>query len=275
MDQNPGTVARNALAQFERFGPFAVPQRESNFVELGNEQAIRNLPISEPLQRAIRIAIETVYGQGHSARVYSGGQPPAGAAGRRVGSTRHDGGNAADVYVYGPQGRLMGDALAPLARYWLANNRGGLGLEMRDGGVHLDSHTDRAPFWTYSNLTPAQRAAVDEGLAERARRTGGPAPSPAEAGAVARAALSARARTNRGPQAPAQAPQMAQTAPEAGPTPLPDLVDIGPVEQPLVWAPPRPIMALSAPAPIPVELPQAPIKPRKAVGFASDLPVVG
>lgn len=143
-------------------------QNPANWVTLTNQGATRNQAIAEALQRNIASAIETVYGPGYQAKVYSGGQPFKGEGGPRVGSTRHDGGNAADLYVYGPDGtRLSGDKLGPLARHWLANRLGGVGLEMRGGGIHLDTHTDRAPFWTYSGLTPGQQRDVQAGLAAR------------------------------------------------------------------------------------------------------------
>lgn len=142
----------------------------ANMVALTNQGAVRNLPIVEPLQAGIASAVEQVYGPGYQAKVYSGGQPKPGE-GRRVGSTRHDEGNAADVYIYDPDGkRVTGDGLAPLARHWVANNMGGVGLEMKGGGIHLDIHKDRAPFWSYGKLTPAQQAALEEGMAARGQQ---------------------------------------------------------------------------------------------------------
>jgi hypothetical protein len=149
-------------------GMMKARQNPTNWVELVNQGATRNLAIADELRTGITSAIEAAYGPGYKARVYSGGQPALGSGGRRVGSTRHDDGMAADLYVYDPQGtRVTGDGLAPLARYWLANSKGGVGLEMRGGGIHLDAHRDRPPFWTYGPITAAQRAAVQEGLAAR------------------------------------------------------------------------------------------------------------
>lgn len=137
----------------------------ANYVDLTNQSATRNLPITDALRERINNAILTAYGPGYRAQVYSGGQPAAGSGLPRVGSTRHDLGHAADIYVVDPQGnRLTGDALGPLAQYWLGNRRGGVGLEMRGGGIHLDTHTNRSPFWTYGQLTPGQQRAVQEGM---------------------------------------------------------------------------------------------------------------
>jgi hypothetical protein len=147
----------------------------ANWVTLDNSRATRNLPIAEALQKNLQAAIAQVYGDGYRAQVYSGGQPALGSGGRRVGSTRHDGGNAADLYVLDPQGnRVTGDKLAGLGRHWLTNRLGGVGLEMRGGGIHLDTHADRAPVWTYGPVSPAQAALVKEfgGRAPQIAQTG-------------------------------------------------------------------------------------------------------
>jgi hypothetical protein len=147
----------------------------ANWVTLSNQGATRNLPIAEALQRNLQQAIAKVYGDGYRAQVYSGGQPEIGSGGRRVGSTRHDGGNAADLYVIDPQGnRVTGDKLAGLGRHWLTNRLGGVGMEMRGGGIHLDTHTDRAPVWTYGPVSPMQAALVKEfgGRAPQIGQTG-------------------------------------------------------------------------------------------------------
>lgn len=142
----------------------------ANLVRLDNKNATRNMGITSDLQSKIGSAIQKVYGPGYYAKVYSGGQSGIGSGGPRVGSTRHDHGKAADTYIYGPDGRVTGDGLAPLAKYWIAKNMGGVGLEMRGGGIHLDEHQKPGNnFWTYGSITPAQRAAVEEGMIERER----------------------------------------------------------------------------------------------------------
>ena len=139
-----------------------------NNLRMINGGATRNLPINEGLSANISNAIASVYGEGFEGRVYSGGQGRQGSGTARVGTVRHDNGRAADLYIYGPDGnRLTGDALAPLAQFWKANGLGGVGLEMRGGGVHLDDWTKPPPgggmSWSYGNLTAAQRAALEAG----------------------------------------------------------------------------------------------------------------
>jgi hypothetical protein len=149
----------------------------ANWVTLANQGATRNLPIVEQLQTNLQRAIATVYGPGYRAQVYSGGQPALGSGGARVGSTRHDGGMAADLYVMDPQGqRVTGDKLAGLGRHWLENKLGGVGMEMKGGGIHLDLHRDKAPVWTYGPVSPAQAALVQQ--------FGGRTPSIGQGGSV-------------------------------------------------------------------------------------------
>jgi muramidase (phage lysozyme) len=134
---------------------------------MANQHAIRNLPITESLKATIARAVGAVYGLGFEVLVYSGGQHDHETATRlsvpRAGTKAHDHGHAADVYVVAPDGvRLTGDALAPLAQYWLASGHGGVGLEMNGGGVHLDE--GRVRFWDYASdggsVTRTQLAAM-------------------------------------------------------------------------------------------------------------------
>lgn len=129
-----------------------------------NDNATRNLRLTESLEAKIREAVGSVYGEGAYASVYSGGQPGIGSGLPRVGSTRHDFGHAGDLRIFDSMGRqVTGDALAPLAQFWQAKGYGGTGLEMRGGGIHLDEHADRAPFWSYGNMTRGQRSAIEAG----------------------------------------------------------------------------------------------------------------
>lgn len=138
----------------------------ANNVRYANAAGIRNKRITDNLQRNLSEAVLAAYGPGYTAEIYSGGQDAKGHGHRRTGSTRHDNGSAADVYIYGPDGkRLRGNQLGPIAQEWLAKQRGGVGLEMNGGGIHLDEHKNRAKTWTYGPLTPGQRAAVSAGLA--------------------------------------------------------------------------------------------------------------
>lgn len=191
----------------------AARQNPANFVELTNRGATRNLPVSEHLAQKLTSAVQSIYGDGYRAQVYSGGQPNIGSGGARVGSTRHDGGNAADVYIVAPDGkRLSGDALAPLAKHWLGNKYGGVGLEMKGGGIHLDTHTDRAPFWKYGAITPAQQAAVDEGLA-----AWGKAPLSPPGAFAAKPAIESARQSGAMAQAPSYAPASPPSNPVASP----------------------------------------------------------
>ena len=66
---------------------------------------IRKLPLSTKLRSVLDQAAASV---GVQAIVYSGGQAPKGSGGPRTGSTRHDHGNAADLYLV-KDGRKLSD----------------------------------------------------------------------------------------------------------------------------------------------------------------------
>ena len=87
---NPTPVRTNVGAVFENQEQLA---------------GIRKQPINEELRRVLRKAAEEA---GVEVVVYSGGQPPAGSGGPRTGSTRHDNGNAADLYLV-QNGRKLRD----------------------------------------------------------------------------------------------------------------------------------------------------------------------
>ena len=57
--------------------------------------AIRSLPLAQGLVSTIKSGLE---GTGLDWHSYSGGQPPAGRGGKRIGSHRHDNGRASDGY---------------------------------------------------------------------------------------------------------------------------------------------------------------------------------
>jgi muramidase (phage lysozyme) len=131
-----------------------------------NQQATRNQPLTPQLYSSLQTALTDVYGPGYTMEVYSGGQEATGS--HRTGTHRHDFGRAADVYIVDPNGnRLSGDALAPVAQYWQAKKIGGTGLEMHGGGIHLDQLTPEQSgggwSWDYGKLTPAQKAAIEQG----------------------------------------------------------------------------------------------------------------
>lgn len=66
----------------------------ADYIRYANQGATRNLPLDSRLVEAFRFLPELGLGM----EVFSGGQPGKGSGGRRVGSTRHDHGNAADVF---------------------------------------------------------------------------------------------------------------------------------------------------------------------------------
>lgn len=148
-------------------------------ISYANKGAIRNKPITPTLTGHLQTAVSAVYGPGYRVEVYSGGQDDE----RRTGSHRHDAGKAADVYIYGPDGKkVTGDRLAPLGQYWAAKKIGGVGLEMNGGGVHLDEHATPphggGMHWNYANqggtYTPAMQKAMEAGLRGELPQLAGP-----------------------------------------------------------------------------------------------------
>lgn len=134
-------------------------------IRYANQGATRNKPIVQALGDAISSTVKSVFGAGYTAEIYSGGQDWQGEGSRRVGSTRHDGGNAADVYIYDPSGRRVTDdaQLGKLAQTWLARKTGGVGYGMANGGTHLDIHQDRASSWTYRSVSDTIKNALSLG----------------------------------------------------------------------------------------------------------------
>ena len=131
-----------------------------------NQNAIRNLPVTPELEDKLAKAAAVVYGEGSKVEIYSGGQCPKGTCSRRTGSTRHDNGKAADVYIYRPDGsKVKGNDLARMGQYWLAMNYGSVGLAMRNWGIHLDVHTDRGRYWFYGTETSSMREQVKRAAA--------------------------------------------------------------------------------------------------------------
>ncbi len=68
----------------------------NGWLKYANQGATRSQPISDKLSGALGFLPEL----GVSMEVFSGGQPGQGEGGTRTGSTRHDHGNAADVFFY-------------------------------------------------------------------------------------------------------------------------------------------------------------------------------
>jgi len=144
-----------------------------------NKSKTRNRPVTVYLFSQISNGIFAVFGPDYIGHIYSGGQPRPGQ-GKRTGTVRHDdygnGGRAADVHIYhkDTMDQVVGSDLAPLAQYWAAKKIGGVGLEMRGGGIHLDEWAKppskrAAMFWYYkygagTQARVAQIKAVSDGL---------------------------------------------------------------------------------------------------------------
>jgi hypothetical protein len=91
----PQEVQYNALAQ--NGGPTrAAAGQVGDWLRENTQGKIRDMPISENLRNALSFLPEL----GVEVEVFSGGQSPAGSGGKRTGSTRHDHGEAADVFFY-------------------------------------------------------------------------------------------------------------------------------------------------------------------------------
>jgi|DEB19_MinimDraft_3_1074340.scaffolds.fasta_scaffold27270_2 muramidase (phage lysozyme) len=109
---------------------------------------IRKGALTQDLETKIGEAVGQVFGQGYTAKVYSGGQE-SNAPGEGTGSVRHNAGHAGDIYVVDPQGNVVQDTaqLDKLKNYWLEKGLGSVGTYMQGGGMHLDE-------WTQDKLQP-------------------------------------------------------------------------------------------------------------------------
>lgn len=173
----------------------------SNYIRYENQGATRNLPLDSRLVDAFQFLPEL----GLTMEVFSGGQPGKGSGLPRVGSTRHDHGNAADVF-FSKNGRRLDWANPqdqPLFRDIVqrAHAAGVTGFGagpgyMQEGSMHVGfgnpgvwgagGRGANAPDWL--------RAAFDGSPAGRAAAIAGATPqssSPFSGGAVASAAPAA------------------------------------------------------------------------------------
>ena len=108
-----------------------------------NQAGIRRLPINSRLKSVLEQAASAA---GVDVEVFSGGQPRQGEGGQRTGSTRHDHGNAADVYLY-REGRKLRDpddreimakfVSAAAAAGATGIGFGGPGQYMGESGIHI------------------------------------------------------------------------------------------------------------------------------------------
>lgn len=113
-----------------------------DWLRYSNQNAVRNQALSPNLLRALSFVPD----MGLSMEVFSGGQPGKGTSPHRVGSTRHDHGNAADVFFY-QDGRKLDWAneqdlptFEEIVRRARANGITGIGAGpgyMQPGSMHI------------------------------------------------------------------------------------------------------------------------------------------
>lgn len=138
-----------------------------------NESAKRSLPVDSNLESAIRSSVLSVYGDGYTVSIISGGQGEG--SNGITGSRRHTTKGAADVYVYDPSGkRLSPDQLVPLGQHWASSKIGGVGFPANGQSMHLDIiggtgkgaiplKSGEGMIWYYGRPTAAQKAALTGG----------------------------------------------------------------------------------------------------------------
>lgn len=126
----------------DRLKPSAQTKTSQNWLKYANQGAIRSQPISPKLTNAMSFLPEL----GVSMEVFSGGQQAKGSGGRRVGSTRHDHGDAGDVFFYKDGRRLDWSResdrpiFVEIVRRARANGVTGIGAGpgyMRPGSMHI------------------------------------------------------------------------------------------------------------------------------------------
>lgn len=150
---------------------------ENSWLIYDNAGATRNLPLSEKLIEALSFLPEL----GVTMEVFSGGQPAEGE-GNRVGSTRHDHGNAADAFFYkdgrrldwaNPQDRPLFEEIVRRARIAGVTGIGAGNGYMWPGSMHIGFGEPgvwgrgglgaNAPAWlreAYFGAAPAPRPAT-------------------------------------------------------------------------------------------------------------------
>lgn len=164
-----------------------------SWLSYGNQGATRNLPLSPDLARALSF----LPSMGLGVEVFSGGQPSSGA--NRVGSTRHDEGNAADVFFTKDGRRLDWNNPADLPYFTEIVKRGkaagltGFGAGsgyMQPGSMHVGfgapavwgagGKSANAPDWLVSAYGGAPTGPRSAGSASTSAMTnnGGPAMEP-------------------------------------------------------------------------------------------------
>lgn len=196
-----GAAGSAGASAIERnFGEATGKGSGASFIRYQNQSAIRNKPLSSRLEKALGFLPEL----GVEAVVFSGGQDGK----RRTGSTRHDHGNAADVFFY-KDGRKLDWAdpndrpiFEEIVRRGKSNGLTGFGAGpgyMRPGSMHIGFGTPavwgaggkgtKAPDWLRKAYGMARGGMVtalpdDEEdpitLQGNLEVDGGPAPDPDE-----------------------------------------------------------------------------------------------
>lgn len=169
-----------------------------DFVVYGNQNATRNQPLSPQLLEALSFLPEL----GLRAEVFSGGQPAIGTSDRRVGSTRHDDGGAADLFFYRGNERLNWanpehlPVFEEIVRRGRAAGITGFGAGpgyMTEGSMHVgfgapavwgaDGSGANAPEWLRRAFSGAEAGPAPTAVAGGSAPMGLPMALPAEAGA--------------------------------------------------------------------------------------------
>lgn len=150
-----------------------------------NQSATRSLPLSNELANALAFFGE----MGIQANVYSGGQPAIGTSDRRVGSTRHDLGHAADLHLVHPElGMLSHEnpdhipVLQEIVRRGRAAGLTGIGMGpgyMGPHGIHMGfggeavwgagGSSANAPDWLRQAYYGAEAGQPPQGLYDASR----------------------------------------------------------------------------------------------------------
>lgn len=144
--QPPRGNALAAAAQEPTYGAddaaMAQSMANTDWLRYANDGAIRNKPISPKLAEALSFLGEL----GVEMEVFSGGQDAKGHGDRRTGSTRHDHGNAADVFFYkdgrkldwsNPEDRPIFEEIVRRAKMRGVTGIGAGEGYMRPGSMHI------------------------------------------------------------------------------------------------------------------------------------------
>lgn len=100
---NPFSFSADPAAAPQTVDPARLGKGSVGYVS-GYNQKTRNKPIDKRLMTVLKRAAADA---GVKVLIFSGGQDAQGSGTRRTGSTRHDNGLAADIYVYDGKGRQL------------------------------------------------------------------------------------------------------------------------------------------------------------------------